>query len=66
MRSNYCTAILLVSGRQLSTLHHTAVHLFLPTHQSTKKYVAAVETGKEIKWMRNILTEFGHPLSYVS
>jgi len=28
--------------------------------------VAAVEAGKEIKWMRNILTEFGYPPSYAS
>ena len=28
--------------------------------------MAAVEAGKEIKWMRNILTEFGYPPSYAS
>jgi len=30
------------------------------------EYVAAVEGGKEIKWMRNILTEFGYPPSLAS
>jgi hypothetical protein len=27
------------------------------------EYVAAVEAGKEIKWMRNLMEEFGSPLS---
>ena len=26
------------------------------------EYVAAVEAGKEIKWMRNMLAEFGYPI----
>ncbi|KAJ3563600.1 hypothetical protein NP233_g8835 [Leucocoprinus birnbaumii] len=30
------------------------------------EYVAAVEDGKEIVWMRNILTEFGFSPSYAS
>ena len=28
--------------------------------------MAAVEAGKEILWMRNILSEFGHSTSYAS
>jgi len=27
--------------------------------------MAAIEAGKEIKWMRNILTEFGYPPSCI-
>jgi len=60
------TILLLVRNYQLSTLYHTTMHLFLPTYQSTNKYVAVIETGKEIKWMTNILTEFESFLSYVS
>jgi hypothetical protein len=30
------------------------------------KFVAAVEAGKEIKWTRNILSEFGFPLTLPS
>lgn len=30
------------------------------------EYIAAVEAGKEIMWMRNILSEFGFPVSQVS
>lgn len=30
------------------------------------EYVAAVEAGKEIKWMRSILAEFGYPCSSAS
>ena len=28
--------------------------------------MTAVEASKKIKWMRNILTEFGYPPSYTS
>ena len=28
--------------------------------------MAVIEAGKEIKWMRNILTEFGYPPSCTS
>ena len=28
--------------------------------------MAAIEARKEIKWMRNILTEFGYPLFCIS
>jgi len=59
------TILLLVSSYQLSTLYHATMHLFLPTYQSTNKYVTVVETSKEIKWMTNILTEFESFLSYV-
>ncbi|KAJ2927537.1 hypothetical protein H1R20_g9558, partial [Candolleomyces eurysporus] len=31
------------------------------TRCSTAEYMAAVEAGKEILWMRNILSEFGYP-----
>jgi hypothetical protein len=30
------------------------------------EYVAAVEAGKEIKWMRNLMEEFGSPLNTAS
>jgi len=30
------------------------------------EYIAVVEAGKKIKWMRNILTEFDYPPSYSS
>jgi len=60
------TILLLVSSYQLFTLYHATMYLFLSTYQSTNKYVAVVETGKEIKWMTNILTEFEFFLSYIS
>ena len=40
--------------------------LFVTLSSTEAEYVAAVEAGKEIKWMRNILTEFGYPPSYLS
>jgi len=40
--------------------------LFVTLSSTEAEYVAAVEAGKEIKWMRNILTEFGYPPSYSS
>ena len=60
------TILLLVSSYQLFTLYHATMYLFLSIYQSTNKYVAVIETGKEIKWMTNILTEFESFLSYVS
>jgi len=39
---------------------------FVILSSTETEYVAAVEAGKEIKWMRNILTEFGYPPSYSS
>jgi len=39
---------------------------FVTLSSTEAEYVAAVETGKEIKWMRNILIEFGYPPSYSS
>ena len=39
---------------------------FVTLSSTEAEYVAAVEAGKEIKWMRNILTEFGYPPSYAS
>jgi len=39
---------------------------FITLSSTEAEYVAAVEAGKEIKWMRNILTEFDYPPSYAS
>lgn len=39
---------------------------FVTLSSTEAEYVAAVEGGKEIMWMRNILTEFGYPPSYPS
>lgn len=30
------------------------------------EYIAAVEAGKELKWMRNLLKEFGYDINYAS
>jgi hypothetical protein len=30
------------------------------------EYIAAVEAGKELKWMRNLLKEFGYDIDYAS
>ena len=40
--------------------------LFVTLSSTEAEYVTAVEAGKEIKWMRNILTEFGYTFSYLS
>jgi len=45
-----------------SSKHQPFVTLF----STEAEYVVAVEAGKKIKWMRNILTEFGYPPSYLS
>ena len=34
---------------------------FVTLSSTEAEYVAAVEAGKEIKWTRNILSEFGYP-----
>ena len=39
---------------------------FVTLSSTEAEYVAAVEGGKEIMWMRNILTEFGYPPSLAS
>jgi hypothetical protein len=39
---------------------------FVTLSSTEAEYVAAVEVSKEIKWMRNILTEFGYPPSIAS
>ena len=39
---------------------------FITLSSTEAEYVIAVEARKEIKWMRNILTEFGYPPSYAS
>ena len=39
---------------------------FVTLSSTEAEYVAAIEAGKEIKWMRNILSEFGYPISYPS
>jgi len=39
---------------------------FVTLSSTEAEYVAAVEGGKEIMWMRNILTEFGYPPSLPS
>ena len=39
---------------------------FVTLSSTESEYVAAVEAGKEIKWMRNILSEFGYSPSYAS
>ncbi|KAJ3570514.1 hypothetical protein NP233_g4351 [Leucocoprinus birnbaumii] len=39
---------------------------FVTLSSTEAEYVAAIEAGKEIVWMRNILTEFGFPPSYAS
>jgi hypothetical protein len=39
---------------------------FVTLSSTEAEYVAAVEAGKEIKWMRAILTEFGYPSSIPS
>jgi len=36
---------------------------FVTLSSTEAEYVAAIEAGKEIKWMRNILSEFGYPLT---
>jgi len=39
---------------------------FVTLLSTEAEYVAVVEAGKEIKWMRNILAEFGFPSSFPS
>ncbi|KAF7768476.1 hypothetical protein Agabi119p4_7719 [Agaricus bisporus var. burnettii] len=39
---------------------------FVTLSSTEAEFVAAVEAGKEIKWTRNILTEFGFPLTLPS
>ena len=39
---------------------------FVTLSSTEAEYVAAVEAGKEIMWMRNILTEFGYPPAFAS
>ncbi|KAJ3551307.1 hypothetical protein NP233_g13104 [Leucocoprinus birnbaumii] len=39
---------------------------FVTLSSTEAEYVAAVEAGKEIMWMRNILSEFGYPSDYAS
>ena len=36
---------------------------FVSLSSTEAEYVAAVEAGKEIKWMRNVLKEFGFPVT---
>jgi len=38
--------------------------LFVTLSSTEAEYIVAVEAGKEIKWMRNILIEFEYPPSY--
>ena len=39
---------------------------FVTLSSTEAEYVAAVEAGKEILWMRNILSEFGHVIPFPS
>ena len=40
--------------------------LFVTLSNTEIEYIAAIEAGKEIKWMRNILMELGYSPSYAS
>jgi len=52
----------MVYGRTVGWLSKYQPFIILLSTEA--EYIAAVETGKEIKCMRNILTQFGYPLSY--
>ena len=58
--SNVETLVLLVSYlvwllKEISPVAHSS-----STSTTEADYMAAVEAGKEIAWMRNILSEFGY------